>query len=182
MIAYKVNLIGGGGYLITEKQKDILTQILENGTGMVEIGGNVFRKNQVKSITREELDLDKAPEYFKKRIEAEKGAGKVSQNYRRLPTAQLILDHNLKIVATGTARKMIEEVAKALLKIGDPRKNQKLRFYLAEAHYTVGMDGERQYFTALEQLPNAIKCLASDEDASFLTISQIYNYGKPTLN
>ena len=181
MIAYSVNLLGGGNYLVTEKQKVVIEQAMASGTNeTITINGDVFRKSQVKSITYVEIELKDAPEYFRIRLSAENEKKGGAQNYRNLPTSWIILDSNFKIIETNMGRKTVRRVSEALAKIGDPKENERLHFYLAKCHYTIGTNGERQYFAALGQIAEAIKCIPCGEDIDGMIATKVYRYGLPT--
>lgn len=178
MIAYSVNLLGGGNYLVTEKQKVVIEQAMASGTnGTITINGDVFRKSQVKSITHVEIELKDAPEYFRIRLSAENAKKGGAQNYRRLPTTWIVLDSAFKILETNMGRKTVRRISEALAKMGNPKKDDKIYFYLAKCHYAVGTNGERQYFTALDQIAEAMKCIPCGEDIDNMVVTQIYHYG-----
>lgn len=85
-----------------------------------------------------------------------------------LPTQELILDLNGKIIATSVTRKITQEEA------GD-------RFRIAKCHYREDPDGKRQYLTDLKQIPDALEYRKSEEPGYAPTIAQHYKYGIPQL-
>lgn len=84
-----------------------------------------------------------------------------------LPTQELMLDLNGKIIATSVTRNTHKEA-------GD-------RFRIAKCHYREDPDGKRQYLTDLKQIPDALEYRKSEEPGYAPTIAQHYKYGIPQL-
>lgn len=69
-----------------------------------------------------------------------------------------------------------EMVARALA------KKPNSRFILAKCHYKIGSNGEKQYYTQLDQIPEALK-KRPDPDWPFGSpITQIYRYGERQID
>ena len=90
----------------------------------------------------------------------------VSEFMRKLPTGNLILSMDGEIIEVGIKRSTL----------------QKMRgtFRIATCHY-VEKDGTRQYYTALDQIPEAVEATASDDPDYLPSIVQRYHYGIPQL-
>lgn len=185
MKAYRVHLIGTKEtYLITEKQKPTFESAMEgSGSTVVKIGDALIRAREIKKISLVHVDLDSCPDYFQSRVAVEIRGVKKGEvpAYRNLPTQWLILDTQGKILATDIRHGSIAEVAKGLLEKGDPEKDTSLRFLIAKCHYQIGSDGQKQFYTALRQIPEADKCFPNAELPSHLVVRQIYNYGTPQM-
>lgn len=182
MEAYRINLMGTNDhYLVTERQKIPIEKALNaKNSSLIRIANDTVRTSSIKSITLTRVDLDSCPEYFQEAVAEEraKNPAQSSPSYRKLPTEFIIIARDGKILATDIAAETVERITKSLLALGDPEENPKLRFLIAKAHYTTGIDGVKQYYTAaLEQIPEALLCFPNAEDANGLIIRQIYHYG-----
>ena len=181
MLAYRVNLTGTHDhYLVTERQKPALDSALKENRGVVIIGGDTIRVSSIKSVTQVDVDLASCPAYFQVQVkrEQEKVAA-VNNGLMKMPTKWVILDLKGKILKEDVARSSIAEVAQAMLAIGDPEENKDLRFVVAKCHFKFGDVGEKQYFTATEQIPEALRCFPCSEDASHMVVRRITRYGIP---
>lgn len=180
MLAYRVNLSGTHDhYLITEKQKPALDAALKENRGVVIIGGDTIRVNSIKSITQAEVDPGSCPAYFQAQVKREKDkeAAASAHGFHQLPSEHLLLSMDGRILRTDASRQSLKEVSKSLLSRGDPREDKNLRFLLAECHFKYGVDGQKQYFTALDQLPEALKCRPEKDDANGAVVECVFHYG-----
>ena len=89
----------------------------------------------------------------------------VPEEIRNLPTAQIILSLDGKVMSTNPTRTEI-------MGIDDQD------FYLAMAHYREE-DGERKFITKLELIPEALEMTPMDEPGYEPVIIQTYRYGIP---
>lgn len=187
MKAYKVNLIGTPThYLVTAKQKTALDQMLndERKRGAVAtIGEDTVRLSMIRSITLTNVDLESCPDYFQQAVEREqKGTTKPSTpTYRKLPSEWIIIDKQGRILETSASSKAIEATAEKILALGDPEEDSTRRLIVARAHYLAGTDQIKQYYTALEQLPEAFLCFPNAENPASLIVRQIYIYGEERM-
>ena len=182
MLAYRVNLSGTHDhYLITEKQKPALDQAMAGpGRGTVTIGGDTIRVSSIKSITQCDVDLESCPAYFQKRVILEREQGGIGvPGFHKFPTEWLLLTLKGEIIKTDVARNSVAEVTRILLAQGDPEENKDLRFIAAKCHFKFGTDGEKQYFVAPDQIPEALRCFPNAEAPDHMVVRQIYHYGIP---
>ena len=92
----------------------------------------------------------------------------VSEEIRKLPTQELLLDlDGNKIADTATAR-AIKEKAGA-------------EFRIAKCHYIERDDGSRDYLTSLDLIPEAMDYRKPEDPAYQPVIRQQYKYGIPQL-
>ena len=187
MKAFKVNLVGSNNhYLVTETQKKIIEKMLngEKRSAVINLGEDTIRLSTIKSLTLTSVDLDSCPDYFVKAVKREKGDKDDTKlpSYRKLPTKWIIVNPAGKIIAEDISDKAVEEANQITLALGDPTKNTSYRFIIAKAHYAIGKDGVRQYYTSLSQLPEALVCLPQNEQPGKPVIEQVYRYGLPQLN
>lgn len=179
MKAYRINLIGTNDhYLVTEKQKPHIQEMMNKPGSLISIGGNTFRASAIKSITQTSVDLNSCPDYFYNTVQSERAGTKDdSPFYRKLPTEWVILSDDGEFITTDVSRQSEDVVARTLAK-KDPSK----RYLLAKCHYEIGSDGERQYYTKLDQIPEALK-KRPDPDWPFGSpIVQIYRYGERQID
>ena len=182
MLAYRVNLSGTHDhYLITEKQKPALDQAMAgSGRGTINIGGDTIRVSSIKSIPQCDVDLESCPAYFQKRVAIEReNTERGAPGFHKLPTEWILLTLDGKIIKTDLAVKSIAEIANALLKQGDPGQNTNLRFIAARCHFKFGSDGVKQYFTAHDQIAEALRCFPNKENPGHMVVRQVYHYGIP---
>lgn len=182
MLAYRVNLSGTHDhYLITEKQKPALdTAMAGSGRGTVNIGGDTIRVSSIKSITQCDVDLESCPTYFQKRVILEREQGGIGvPGFHKFPTEWLILSLDGRIIKTDLSTKSVAEVADSLLAQGDPEENKDLRFIAAKCHFKFGTDGVKQYFTAHDQIAEALRCFPDKENPGHMMVCQVYHYGMP---
>ena len=182
MKAYRVYLVGSQeGYLISQKQKPEFERIMsEGGNSVVKIGEVTFRGKEIKRIVNVDVDLESCPEYFKKVIEKEKEKEPAIPGYRKLPTEWIIVNQKGYVLGESVSEKEVERISKGLINMGDVEKNSRLRFIVAKCHYL--FDGEKkQYYTELNQIPEALKCIPDQETPSKCLIRQIYRYGERQL-
>lgn len=177
MKAYRVNLTGSHDYyLITPRQYETLSQVLdERGHQFVILGGDKVRTSLIKTIVQDDVDPESCPHYFQDQVKKESGQSD-QPAYRKLPTQWLILDLNGKILSTSVAASEIERVTNAYLALGDPEEDKNRRFIVAKCHYRKGENG-REYYTNLNQIPEAMKCFPNAELPSHIVARQIYYYG-----
>lgn len=97
--------------------------------------------------------------------------------FKKLPTKWIIVDKKGYILADNVAISTVGKIARNLLQQGDPEKDLNLRFVMAKCHYTLGPDGQRQYYTSLEQIPEALICFPWAEYPEHCVIRGIYRYG-----
>ena len=97
-------------------------------------------------------------------------------SYRDLPTEWLIISPEGKILSTDISAKSEDEVARVLVK--DPTK----RYLLAKCHYRKGSDGEKQFITQLEMIPEALKKRPELDYPFGSPIVQIYRYGERQID
>ena len=91
-------------------------------------------------------------------------------DYKKLPTASLILDANFKILKEGGSLRDVEPTRKAIAGIGASH------FYLAECHYKLGENRVRQYFiTPPARIRRALKIKSINGDA---VIVEFLEYGQ----
>ena len=103
-------------------------------------------------------------------------------NYKNLPTQWIITDTKGKILALDISLNSVARVAKDTIAASKNYVHDKTaRYILAKCHYTIGPDGEKQYYTSLEQIPEALKCFPIKELPAHSRIRQIYHYGAPQL-
>ena len=179
MKAYRVNLIGShDSYLLTTKQKPAFERKLKDtkGNEFVELGGDSFRISAIRSITITDVDVDSCPDYFKNQVKKEQKGEPELPAFQKLPTQWLILDLNGKILSTSVAASEIERVTNAYLALGNPEEDKNRRFIVAKCHYRKGENG-REYYTNLNQIPEAMKCFPNAELPSHIVARQIYYYG-----
>ena len=93
----------------------------------------------------------------------------VDDEIRKLPTQELLLDLNGNQIATS---------AKTWREI-DPKTGAKFR--VAHCHYLEREDGNRDYLTSLDLIPDAMEYRKSDEPGYAPTLVQRYKYGIPQL-
>ena len=179
MKAYRIYLIGTNEtYLITAKQKETFESIIEGaGNSFVKLGDASFRAREVKRIAAVNVDLESCPEYFQEAVEREKKGAPAKPSFQNLPTEWIIVNKKGHILATDVAEATVGKIARAILRLGDPEKDLNLRFVMAKCHYTLGTDGQRQYYTAIEQIPEALICFPWAEYPEHCVIRGIYRYG-----
>lgn len=93
----------------------------------------------------------------------------VDDEIRKLPTKELLLDLNGNTLATS---------AKTWREI-NPKTGDKFR--VAHCHYLEREDGNRDYLTSLDLIPEALEYRKSDEPGYAPTLVQRYKYGIPQL-
>lgn len=179
MLAYRVNLTGTHDhYLVTERQKPALDSALKKNCGVVIIGGDTIRVSSIKSVTQADVDLPSCPAYFQAQVKKEQDkAVAINNGLMKLPTKWIIIDLDGKILKEDVSRNSITEVAEALLAMGNPEENQNLRFVVAKCHFKFGDVGEKQYFTATEQIPEALRCFPDADNAGHMIVRRITHYG-----
>lgn len=89
----------------------------------------------------------------------------VPADIRNLPTVQILLSLDGKIISTNPTRPKI-------MAIDDQD------FYLAQVHYRE-QDGKREYITELDLIPEALEMTPMDEPGYEPVIMQTYHYGIP---
>ena len=94
----------------------------------------------------------------------------VSDALRSLPTAELLLSMDGKIIGTTVTKAAAKATAAT---VGN--------FLIANCHYKMTAEGKRAYATKLEQIPEAHEMRPSDDPDYDPTIAQIYKYGIPQL-
>lgn len=106
----------------------------------------------------------------------------MDNNYKNLPTKWIITDTTGKILATDVSYASIAKVNNELIATyPNYRDNRDARLILAKCHYTIGSDGQKQYYTRLEEIPTATKCQPSKEYPFNPPTKQVYRYGAPQL-
>ena len=104
------------------------------------------------------------------------------ENYRKLPTKWIILDVDGRILSEDISDESVVKVSKDIV---ENNKNyfydKKARFILAKCHYRIGKDNGREYYTSLEEIPEALKCFPNRDLLSRCLIRQIYHYGVKQL-
>ncbi|MBQ6396205.1 hypothetical protein IJH89_01305 [Candidatus Saccharibacteria bacterium] len=187
MKAFKVNLVGSNNhYLVTETQKKIIEKMLngEKRSAVINLGEDIIRLSTIKSLTLTSVDLNSCPDYFIAAVKREKGDEDDQKlpSYRKLPTKWIIVNPADKIIVEDISDEAIKRANQITLALGDPAEDKLRRFIIAKAHYLVGKDGIRQYYTSLNQLPEALVCLPQNEQPDKPVIEQIYRYGYPQRN
>lgn len=178
MKAYRLNLMGNHDYyLITEKQKPLIEEMMKKPSAVVSIGNDTIRASAIKSITQTSVDLPSCPDYFREFVKAEKSeVPDTTPKYRRLPTEWIIITTTGKYITDDLSRQSEDTIARMLM--GDPNN----RYIIAKCHYEIGSDGEKQYYTQLDQIPEALK-KRPDPDWPFGSpITQIYRYGERLID
>ena len=97
---------------------------------------------------------------------------------RNLPCKWIILDVDGKILSEDISDSSVVRVSQEII---EKNKNyvydKKARFILAKCHYRIGKDKGKEYYTNLEDIPEALKCFPNREVLSRCLIRQIYRYG-----
>lgn len=185
MIAYRVKVIGSNdSYLITSQQRpDVEQAMAQGGNGIVRIGGNVIMANSIRSLTEVSVDLYSCPAYFQEQVRLEQGTTKtpIGQNCRRLPTKWIILGKGFRPISTSVSTAEIERISKALLEAREENKPL-AHFVIAKCHYHIGIDGELQFHTKLEEIPEALECVPNAEYPKQVHICQISKFGVLQIN
>ena len=171
MKAYRVNLIGShNSYLITERQKQRIQPAVEKRTSRyVQIGGDMIQTASVSSIVTTNVDLDSCPDYFQAAVEEERKGQPEVPTYRSLPTQWLILSRKGELLSDNIGRL-------TLARLTQTYPNQAV--LLARCHYVIGADNQRQYYTALEQIPEAKVVALDPEYAINPSIGKMFFYGQ----
>lgn len=183
MLAYRVNIYGTGDkhYIITPAQKPEIEKVVLKlpGTATLKIGEDIIRVSTIKSITATQVDVESCPDYFQRRVEAERKGGNEQKipGYRKLPTDWVLLTKDGRIFKTDIGARSVAEITGVLLAQGDPEKNKDLRFIAAKCHFKFGPDGQKQFFVSLEQIPEALECFPNAENPSCLLVRKIFKYG-----
>lgn len=185
MLAYRVNLYGAGDkhYIITPAQKPKIEKaMLElSGTATLKVGDDIIRVSTIKSITSAQVDPVGCPDYFQRQLEAERANETEPKmpGYRKLPTEWILLTPDGKIIKGDISVKSIADTTERLLAQGDPEENKDLRFVAAKCHFKFGSDGIKQYFTAHDQIAEALRCFPNRENPGHMVVRQVYHYGIP---
>lgn len=171
MKAYRVRLIGTQDtYLITEKQKSAIEEVMKKKEALITIGGNIMRSSVIRCITEANVDLDSCPSYFQEAVKREGMPGEkgTAPSYRKLPTQWLLLGVDGRILSTSISRMDERMVSQAL---GEES------YYVAKCHYRIGNTGEREYITNFSMIPEAIKVKPELEDANSAIGEERFVYG-----
>ena len=92
----------------------------------------------------------------------------VSEEIRSLPTQELLLDLDGRILATTvTLRGTLEKAGE--------------KFRVAKCHYREDADGNRHYLTTIDKIPEALEYRKSSEPGYAPALAQHYKYGIPQL-
>lgn len=124
---------------------------------MVALSGGVF----INTADITSLELAEQDHFTPKTAE-------VSENIRKLPTEELLLDLDGMILAKPVTMRS------AMEKAGD-------KFRVAKCHYYEEPGGFKRYLTELKNIPEALEYRKSDEPNYPPILTQAYKYGIPQL-
>lgn len=98
-------------------------------------------------------------------------------SYRHLPTQWTIIGERGQVLTEGISRMEEDRVARVMI-----AEDKSLRYLIAKCHYRIGKDGEKEFLTQLDQIPEALK-KRPDLDYPFgPPIVQIYKYGERQID
>lgn len=97
-------------------------------------------------------------------------------DFKKLPTEWIFLDGNCNFISDNITLMTERTIVQALL------KDRSQRYMLAKCHYRVNKDGEKEYLTRLEDIPEALKKRPEPDGPFGSPIVQIYKYGERQID
>lgn len=91
-----------------------------------------------------------------------------TEGYKKLPTAWVAINREGKMLADNIGRLTLAQLT---------RRYPNKPVLLARCHYVIGADGQRQYYTAFEKMPEAHVVMLDPEYPTSPTIGQMFFYG-----
>lgn len=166
MKGYQITLTNKKKYLLTEKEGEMIKDILERGKRqMITAYNDMFPSTLIATISLLSFDMEEASKEVKEHFSDEPKAPE--EPWQKLPTGVVILTADADHPEDFSKAKVYQRSRIGLQKAGKP-------YWLCEAHYE--MRDERQYILDFHKVPSANLCVVEDGES---VLKKAYCHGVP---